>query len=114
MNLDILIYVNNLKEFFKNDEQSFKDMFGTLDIDKELYFKRLEDIATQNFEKNGEPTLSTTQMFGIVQEMLTPDTQINKIQNFITQNPNSGLDLPNEIKGIFVHVKDGYPPICLN
>jgi hypothetical protein len=102
MNVDVLIYVNNLKEFFKNDEQAFKDMFGTLDIDKELYFKRLEEVATQNFEEKGEPTLSTTQMFGVVQELITSLPQ------------NSGFELPPEIKGIFVHVKDGYPPICLN
>ena len=57
MNVDVLIYVNNLKDFFKKDEQAFKDMFGSLDIDKELYFKRLEDIATQNFEENGEPNV---------------------------------------------------------
>ena len=36
MNVDVLIYVNNLKDFFKKDEQAFKDMFGALDIDKEL------------------------------------------------------------------------------
>ena len=29
-------------------KQAFKDMFGALDIDKELYFKRLEEIANQN------------------------------------------------------------------
>lgn len=113
MNVDVLIYVNNLKEFFKNDEQAFKDMFGTLDIDKELYFKRLEEVATQNFEEKGEPTLSTTQMFGLVQELITSLPKTNQIKEFTTPQ-NSGFELPPEIKGIFVHVKDGYPPICLN
>ena len=70
MNVDVLIYVNTLKEFFKKDEQAFKDMFGTLEIDKELYFQRLSDIATQNFKNTGIPTLSTIQMFDIVKELV--------------------------------------------
>ena len=44
-------------------------MFGTLDIDKELYFQRLTEIAIYNLNNSGIPTLSTVQMFDIVKEL---------------------------------------------
>ena len=52
MNVDILIYVKNLKDFFKKDKEAFEDMFGTLAINEELYFKKLTNIAINNFENN--------------------------------------------------------------
>lgn len=104
MNVDVLIYVNNLKDFFKKDEQAFKDMFGSLDIDKELYFKRLEDIATQNFEENGEPTLSTTQMFDIVKELTVHNHFKDVLSNPTKKDPTNP----------FVKFRDDFPPFCLN
>ena len=104
MNVDVLIYVNNLKDFFKKDEQAFKDMFGALDIDKELYFKRLEEIANQNFEEKGEPTLSTTQMFDIVKE-LTVHTHFQDVLTTASEK---------EPKSPFVKFRDDFPPFCLN
>ena len=104
MNVDILIYVNTLKEFFKKDEQAFKDMFGTLDIDKEHYFQILTDIAAQNFENTGIPTLSTVQMFDIVKELLVSTTKTKQ-----------SLDiLEKEIKSPFITYNKDFPPFCLN
>lgn len=104
MNVDVLIYVNTLKEFFKKDKQAFKDMFGTLDIDKELYFQRLTEIAIYNLNNSGIPTLSTVQMFDIVKEL--------------TQSISEGTNLINiiekEQKGLFMKTIKGFPPICLN
>ena len=103
MNVDVLIYVNNLKDFFKKDEQAFKDMFGTLDIDKELYFKRLEDIATQNFEEKGEPTLSTIQMCDIVKELVAHTDNVKQLK-LTKKDPTNP----------FVKFRDDFPPYCLN
>ena len=104
MNVDVLIYVNNLKDFFKKDKQAFKDMFGALDIDKELYFKRLEDIATQNFEEKGEPTLSTTQMWDIVKELVAHTANIKQLTKPTKKDPTNP----------FVKFRDDFPPYCLN
>ena len=92
MNVDVLIYVNNLKDFFKKDKQAFKDMFGALDIDKELYFKRLEEIANQNFEEKGEPTLSTIQMWDIVKELVAHTDNVKQLTK-LTKKEKSQRDL---------------------
>ena len=118
MDVDILIYVNNLKEFFKRDEQAFKDMFGTLEIDKELYFQKLTEIATKNFEQTGIPTLSTIQMFEIVKD-LTVHTHFQDVLTTASEKEPKTRDKsksipPADLSKIFVHVKDGFPPICLN
>jgi|19_taG_2_1085344.scaffolds.fasta_scaffold43904_1 hypothetical protein len=104
MNVDVLIYVNTLKEFFKKDEQAFIDMFGTLKVDKEAYFQRLTTIATKNFETNGEPTLSTTQMFDIVKELGPTSTEVKEL-TFLLQNQPHNL---------FVYFNKDFPPYCLN
>ena len=104
MNVDVLIYVNTLKEFFKKDKQAFKDMFGTLDIDKELYFKRLTEIATYNLNDSGIPTLSTVQMFDIVKELTQ---SISEVTNLINVSEE-------EQKGLFMKTIKGFPPIGLN
>jgi len=104
MNVDILIYVNNLKEFFKRDQQAFKDMFGTLEIDKELYFQKLTDIASQNFENTGTPTLSTVQMFDIVRELTTTTSEVEQLMKVLKKEPI----------GPFIQILPGFPPICLN
>ena len=104
MNVDVLIYVNTLKEFFKKDKQAFKDMFGTLDIDKKLYFQRLTEIATYNLNNSGIPTLSTVQMFDIVKELTQSMSEFKKLTTAIEK----------EQKGLFFKIIDGFPPICLN
>jgi aspartate ammonia-lyase len=104
MNVDVLIYVNTLKEFFKKDEQAFQDMFGTLEIDKDLYFEKLTSIATQNFKDTGIPTLSTIQMFDIVKEMVIVTAETDKL-----------LDtLKKETPSPFVNFNRDFPPYCLN
>ena len=104
MNVDVIIYLNTLKEFFKKDEQAFIDMFGTLEIDKDMYFQRLGDIATENFENTGIPTLSTTQMFDIVKEMVITTAETDKLLEL----------LKNEPKSPFVKYNKDFPPFCLN
>ena len=104
MNVDVLIYVNTLKEFFKKDEQAFKDMFGTLEIDKELYFQRLADIATQNFKNTGIPTLSTIQMFDIVKELVVSTAEVTHLLDSLQKEPKSP----------FVKYHQDFPPFCLN
>jgi 3-hydroxy-3-methylglutaryl CoA synthase len=104
MNVDVLIYVNNLKDFFKKDKQAFKDMFGALDIDKELYFKRLEEIANQNFEEKGEPTLSTIQMWDIVKELVAHTDNVKQLTKLTKKDPTNP----------FVKFRDDFPPYCLN
>ena len=41
MEVDVLIYINTLKNFFDKDQQAYEDMFGTLTINKDIFLKKL-------------------------------------------------------------------------
>ena len=51
MDVDVLIYINTLKKFFDNDQQAYKDMFGTLTIDRDIFFEEVTKLATNNYKK---------------------------------------------------------------
>ena len=70
MEVDVLIYINTLKNFFDKDQQAYQDMFGTLTIDKEIFFDEVGKLANKNYQKNGEATLTTDQIFQVVDNLL--------------------------------------------
>lgn len=107
MDVDIRIYLQRLKDFFKNDKEAFRDMFGHGEVDMEEFYKMVADKATINVEKNGDPMLSTTEMLEIVTDLALKDIseEIN-IKKFIEHQ--------KEIVKVFVNFKEGYPPFCLN
>ena len=70
MEVDVLIYLNTLKNFFDKDQQAYQDMFGTLTIDKEIFFEEVSRIANENYKERGEAILSTEQIYGVVDELL--------------------------------------------
>ena len=49
MEVDVLIYINTLKNFFDKDQQAYQDMFGTLTIDKEIFFNEVSKLANKNY-----------------------------------------------------------------
>ena len=83
-----------LKIFFKKDKEAFEDMFGTLAINEEVYFKKLTNIAINNFETTGIPTLSTTQMYEIVEDLVEKEKY-------------------KDIQTPFVKLLDNFPPLLL-
>jgi|TARA_R110000796_G_scaffold112692_3_gene224317 hypothetical protein len=70
MEVDVLIYINTLKNFFDKDQQAYEDMFGTLTINKDIFFKKIIKIANKNYKENGEAILSTEQIYEVVDELL--------------------------------------------
>ncbi len=107
MEVDIQIYLQKLKEFFKTDKEAFRDMFGYGKIDIDEFYKMVAKKATINFKKNGDPMLSSTEMLEIVTDLAIQD---------ITQEINVGefVKRQQEIEKLFVNIKDGFPPFCLN
>jgi hypothetical protein len=100
MEVDVLIYMKTLKNFFDRDEQAYQDMFGTLTIDKKIFFKEVSKLANKNYKETGEAILSTNQIYNVVDNLL--DKKLSKSQEEAT--------LPPTFKKI---LKD-FPPFSLN
>jgi len=107
MDIDVEIYLKKLKDFFNNDKEARRDMFGHSEIDMDKFYLMVEEKATINCKKNGDPMLSGTELLEIVTDLAMSDIK-NEIEigHFIKRQ--------QELDKIFVHSKDGFPPICLN
>ena len=107
MEVDIQIYLQKLKEFFKTDKEAFRDMFGYGKVDIEEFYKMVAEKATINFKKKGDPMLSSTEMMEVVTDLALKEVEKEvDVKNFVKRQ--------QEIERLFVHVKDGFPPFCLN
>tara|TARA_R110002153_G_scaffold54340_1_gene151449 strand:+ start:171 stop:512 length:342 start_codon:yes stop_codon:yes gene_type:complete len=100
MDVNIEIYIRQLKEFFKNDKEARKDMFVRLDVDMEQFFKLVRVQAEKNVGKDGDPMLSTEQMATITAIIMEQKTHLK----------NQTTDMKKIFKTIIV----GHPPMCLN
>ena len=107
MDVDIQIYLQKLKEFFKTDKEAFRDMFGHGKIDMDEFYKMVAEKATINSKKNGDPMLSGTEMLDIVTDLALKDVEKElDTKQFVKRQ--------KEIEKVFVHLKEGFPPFCLN
>ena len=100
MDVNIEIYLRQLKNFFENDKQAKTDMFSTLDVDMNKFFDLVRVKAEENFKKDGEPMLSGEQMADIMAIMIEGDIEPK-------------LKVTNMDK-IFKTIIKGYPPMCMN
>ena len=100
MDIDVLIYINTLKNFFDKDKQAYQDMFGTLTINKDIFFDKVIELANKNYKDNGEATLSTDQIFEVVDELL--DKKLSQSQK---------EDVPHPA---FKKILKDFPPFSLN
>ena len=107
MDVNLHIYLKRLREFFENDKQAREDMFGQTQVSMEEFFKMVAKQATINIKKNGDPMLSGTEMLEIVTDLALKDVEKElDVKQFIKRQ--------QEIEKVFVHVKEGFPPFCLN
>lgn len=89
---DILIYIQTVKKFLENNKGT-KEYFLT-NVDEELFYDNLGQIAQINLEKNGEPQLSKEQF-----EVLRISLQIFKQIDEEIKTEDSIYDyIPNDIK----------------
>lgn len=100
INVEVLIYMNKLKEFFNNDIEAKKDMFGSLPLDEDKFYALVEQKAIENNDVLGEPILSNDEMLGIVTRL-------------INERNLRGTKL-NLLPKTFRKSVDGFPPISLN
>jgi hypothetical protein len=71
MSPEVLIYVQNVKNFFKHDVDARNYFLNK--VDEEMFFKYLTDISQKNFEKDGEPVLTKDQFELIRKTLLLVD-----------------------------------------
>ena len=89
---DILIYIQTVKNFLENNE-GIKKYFLT-NVDEDLFFENLGQIAEINLTKNGEPQLSKEQF-----EVLRLSLQIfKKVDEEIQMEESIYEYIPNNIK----------------
>ena len=100
MEVDVLIYINTLKNFFDKDQQAYQDMFGTLTINKDIFFDKVSKLANKNYKDKGEATLSTDQIYEVVDGLL--EKKLTKSQKSHTTNPT------------FQKILKDFPPFSLN
>lgn len=67
MSPEVLIYVQNVRNFFKNDIEARQYFLN--EVDEELFFKYLSEISQKNFDKDGEPILTKDQ-FELIRKTL--------------------------------------------
>jgi len=107
MELDIQLYLKKLKDFFETDLEARRDMFGHSEIDMDEFYKMVTKKATINSKKNGDPMLSGTELLEIVTDLALKDIREEiEVANFIKRQ--------QEVEKLFIHIKDGFPPLCLN
>jgi hypothetical protein len=89
---DILIYIQSVKNFLENNE-GIRKYFLT-NVDEDLFFENLGQIAEINLTKNGEPQLSKEQF-----EVLRLSLQIfKKVDEEVQMEESIYEYIPNNIK----------------
>lgn len=68
MSPEVLIYIQNVKNYFKNDENARNYFLN--EIDEDLFFQYLSEISQKNFEKEGQPLLSVDQFENLRKSLL--------------------------------------------
>lgn len=86
-NIDVDIYVTQLKKFFKDNPSDLTAIIG--DLDSDLFYEEVRNQATFNFESGEDVQLTQTQILNIIVKL-----------NSLKRNP------------LFIQTKFG--EICLN
>ena len=68
MKPEILIYLNQVKDYLKKNEEALN--YFVVNVDKDTFFDKLAKLSEINFEKSGEPTLTVHQFEQIRTELM--------------------------------------------
>lgn len=97
METEVLIYVQKVKTYFKNNEEARDYFVGNSDVEE--FYKHLTIISSKNLETNGQPELSREQF-----ELLRMTIKVVQIRNqrvFYSEDK------------LFMFLDD-FPGICMN
>ena len=65
MEIDIKIYIENLKKFFTTNSEASK-LLSEPGLDLEEFLEEVEVFALNNYEKDGDPTLNKRQIIDVL------------------------------------------------
>lgn len=71
--VDVEIYISNLIKFFKNNPNDLLNLIP--EEKKEEFFKKIKEVAIDNYENGNEVSLTQKQLIGICLEI----TKTNKL-----------------------------------
>lgn len=80
MNVDVQIYMSNLKQFFENNPNDLMSLIG--DKNKDEFYNLVEKQVIENFEKGVDLELTKKQIIDIML-ILTKDENPKKIEKYI-------------------------------
>jgi len=72
-NIDVEIYLSQLKSFFENNPNDLIELIG--DIQKNEFYEKLRHQSYQNLEKGDDFVITKKQMVDIVVELKIPELQ---------------------------------------
>jgi len=71
MNVDIEIYISQLKTFFENNPGDFMDLVG--EVQKEEFFQKMKEKSIENYEKGEDFVLTKQQIIDVVVDLKAPE-----------------------------------------
>jgi Cu2+-containing amine oxidase len=92
MNVDIEIYISQLKTFFENNPGDFMDLVG--EVQKEEFFQKMKEKSIENYEKGEDFILTKQQIIEVVVDLKSPEL-------------NAKSDYINVVKGHIQKTKFG-------
>jgi hypothetical protein len=90
MDVDIQIYLSNLKQFFKNNPNDLMNLIG--DSNQEKFFELVEEQVIEN-QKNGDGLELTKKQIIDIVLILTKVRDQEKIESFIMKGPFGNIFL---------------------
>jgi len=70
MEIDIQIYITNIRNFFETNENARNQMFNIPYADEDMFYEGLEEVATKNYETHGDPTLTKQEIAEVIQDVI--------------------------------------------
>ena len=90
MDVDVQIYISNLKQFFKNNPNDLMSLIG--DSNHEKFFELVEKQVLENQKGDDGIELTKKQIIDIVL-ILTKDQDKEKVVSFIMKGPLGDINL---------------------
>lgn len=69
-NVDVMIYIQKLRTFIEKDKDNRH--YFNVESNPELFYSMVEEFATKNFKKTGDPSINIEQFELIREKMGTP------------------------------------------
>jgi len=90
-NIDVDIYLNQLKTFFQKNPESLRELIG--DADENIFYSKVEEQSYKNAETGDEVSLTQKQLIELVANLLNLKKKEQIEQNVfgIFQMTNFGL-----------------------